>query len=199
MGKILQGRYDRLLRRTTAQVGFGSKVGEALEDLFPTLDVEQAPMELLRAAGWKFGMGSRAATSAAGTFGSHQLFNRVGSGHLIVLTGLYITNAGADIMLFGPSFTQLVDSQGGGAERDTRAGVLSPTVGVTQEEDDGAPSLFGAVRVESNVTFKMEDPNGLAVLAPGTGFRLSGSALAQTLRTSWFWRERVAEPEELNF
>jgi len=199
VGKILQGRYDRLLRRTTAQVGFGSKVNEALEDLFPTLDVEQAPMELLRASGWRFGMGLAAAAAAVGTTNSQQLFNPAGSGLLMVLTRVIITPDTAGVIEFGPSFTALTDASVAGVERDTRAGQIEATVGLLQQQDDGTSSAFGVIRGLANTPTFFDDPNGLAVLAPGSGFRITQLTTGITLRTSYFWRERVAEPEELDF
>jgi len=199
VGQILQGRYDRLLRRTTAQVGFGSKVGEALEDLFPTLDVEQAPMELLRASGWKFGSGRVIRVAAAGTENAIQLFNPVGSGQLIVLTHLMVSVGAATDITYGPTFVALTDASVAGSERDTRAGAISPTVGLLQRQDDGVASAFGLFRGSTTIPQILDDQNGLAVLAPGTGWIIHAAALAQTIRSSWMWRERVAEPEELGF
>lgn len=199
MGLINQGRYDRMLRRTTAQVGPGSKVSNALEDLFPTLEVESAPMELLRAGGWTFGTGSVARTAAAGQTNNLALFNPADSGHLIVLTKfIFYANPSAD-MVMGPIFTSLTGSSLTGAQRDTRDGEIKGTVGRIQHQDNAAASLFGLFRAVSNVNFILEDPNGIAVLAPGSGWQLHNPVVAATMRASFFWRERVAEPEELNF
>lgn len=199
MGKILQGRYDRLLRRTTAQVGFGSKVGEALEDLFPTLDVENAPMELLRASGWFFGMGSIDRTAIAANTNNHALFNPPGSGKLVVLTSLIISSSANATLSWGPIFVALADASVAGAERDTRAGQIEATVALLQREDNAAGSAFGAARVLASSPLVMFDKNGLAVLAPGSGFQMRQSTVALNMQTAWMWRERDAEPEELNF
>lgn len=199
MGNINQGRYDRLLRRTTAQVGPGSKVGNALEDLFPVLEVENAPIELLRASGWVVGMGQIFATSAVGTTPAHQLFNPPNSSKLVVLTHLSFVATAAVVIRYGPAFVALTDASIPGAQRDTRDGQIRSTVALLQREDDGVASTFAMRRLAASVQQEIFDQNGLAVLAPGSGFVLTSATTNVNLGTSWLWRERVAEPEELDF
>jgi len=198
MGRIQQTRYDHLLRRTTDQYGGDSKVGEALEDLFPVLDVESGPMELLRTTGWKFGMGSHNRISAAATTNVQGIFNPVGSGHLVVVTFAAYFGPSQDVT-FGPYFTALTESSLPGAERDTRAGVIRGTVARIQREDDAAASAFGIANTPTDTPFILSDQNGVAVLAPGTGFQFSLATVATQLKTTWLWRERVALNSELNF
>lgn len=199
MGEIQQGRYDRLLRRTTAQVGPGSKVGNALEDLFPMLEVESVPAELLRAVGWKLGAGQTTRTPAAGLFSAIQLFNPADSQHLFTLTRMIITVGTATTVQMGPSFTALTRASIAGQQRDTRETVLSETVGLIQDEDSGAVANLTSVFMQANTPFTLEDQNGIAVLAPGTGWRARTASIDVPLRIAFFWRERVAEPEELDF
>lgn len=199
MGNINQGRYDRLLRRTTAQVGPGSKVGNALEDLFPTLDVENVPGELLRASGWILGCGRTDRTSAIGTTNVQQLRNPPGSGQLITLTSVYISSNSNTAITWGPSFTALTDASVPGAQRDTRDGSIEPTVALLERQDAGVASAFGIAIVSANTPLHLFDPNGLAVLAPGGAFRLATAGTNIRLAVGWMWRERVAEPEELDF
>lgn len=199
MGKILQGRYDRLLRRTTAQVGYGSKLGEALEDLFPVLDVESGPMELLRASGWHFGIAGIDVTAALGATNIHGLFNPAGSGQILVVTSVTATALATLNVVWGLSATALTGVINTSVERDTRLGTTLETVGVIARQDNGGTPVSGAARVLGNTPLYLSDPNGLAVLAPGTGFRVGTPDTNVRLLTSWFWRERVAEPEELNF
>jgi len=199
VGQILQGRYDRLLRRTAAQVGPGSKVSNALEDLFPTLDVENAPGELLRASGWFLCMGRTNRIAAAGTTSASQLFNPIGSGKLIVLESCIIGLAASTDIQFGPTFIALTGGSVAGAERDTRRGAIAASTGLVQFQDDGAASAFGIIRVLAADPYKLNHRNGVAVLVPGTGFIVTVASLAQTLRVSYFWRERTGEPEEFGF
>lgn len=199
MGQINQGRYDHLLRRTAGQVGPGSKVGEALEDLFPVLDVERAPMELLRACGWKFGMAGTVKAPTAGKKIGVGLFNPVGSGHLVVITSITFNPGTADNVLIGPIFAALPTTSVAGAERDLRSGAISPTVATIQSDADSTSSAFFRIQSVVNTQYVLADQNGLFVLAPGTGAQLSCNTADVTLTASFLWRERVALPEELNF
>lgn len=199
MGEIQQGRYDRLLRRTAAQVGPGSKVGNALEDLFPVLEVENTPSELLRAVGWKLGAGQSVRTPAVGARAAIQLFNPAGSQHLIVLTKMLVGVRPFDRVNAGPSFDALVTASIAGQQRDTRDGVLSQTVGLIQREDNGLVANLLNFLLPDATTIEISDSNDIAVLAPGTGWRLTTGNLNTELNVSFFYRERVAEPEELDF
>jgi len=199
VGEIQQGRYDHLLRRTTAQVGGGSKVGNALEDLFPVLEVENCPSELLRAVGWTLGAGQSDQLPAAGTRAAIQIFNPAGSGHLVVVTKVAVSTSAAAGIAQGPSFDALVTTSTAGQQRDTRATVLRQTVALIQEQDDGLVANLYFLFVSANVTHILEDPNDVAVLSPGTGWRITTIANDIRLRASFLYRERVAEPEELDF
>ena len=48
-------------------------------------------------------------------------------------------------------------------------------------------------------TLSNTDENGVCVLAPGTGLDIGIDDSGDTLSFSFYWRERVAEPSELNF
>lgn len=199
MGEIQQGRYDRLLRRTTAQVGPGSKVGNALEDLFPVLEVENCPSELLRAGGWKLGAGQTLRTPAVGLHSAIQLFNPADSRHLIVLTHVFLSADNNTLVSSGPSFAALTRASIPGQQRDTREGELRETVGLIQDEDDGLVANLLQTRLQTNVPQEQTDSNDIAVLSPGTGWRLTTAVADVALRVSFLYRERVAEPEELDF
>jgi len=200
VGRIQQARYDHLLRRTGAQVGPDSKVGNALEDLFPTLEVENCPIELLRAVGWRMGMGLVDVTAAVGTVNVHDLFNPEGSRHLVVLTRVIITVQGSTGTInWGLSNTQLSGVINTSVERDTRLSTTAETVAQISRQDNGGTPINGGIFALLNTQFNLEDQNGIAVLAPGSGFRVAVPATGKRMLTSWFWRERVAEPEELNF
>lgn len=199
MGDINQGRYDRLLRRTTAQVGPGSKVANALEDLFPVLDVERAPIELLRASGWFFASRSLSVTPAAGTVASIQLFNPVGSSRLMVLEYCGVRLVGAGAINEGPSFTALISTVAVGLQRDLRETVLSQTVGELQEEDDAALVVSGQVFLPAANTVDISSGRDYVVLGPGTGWLIKPAAVTVALSIHFRWRERVAEGEELEF
>jgi len=199
MGRVQTGVFDNLIRRLYSIKGGGSELSETLGDVFPILDLENLPSELLLLRGWVLGMGRITNTSAVGTISAHQLFNPAGSGKLIVLTSVLITATAATAVQYGPAFTALGTTSVAGAQRDTREGSIKPTNGLLQEEDDGAASAFGVINLIANIPIKLTDPNNLAVLIPGTAFRITGTNTNRTLKTAWMWRERTAEPSELSF
>ena len=199
MGRVQTGTFDNLIRRLFSIKGGGSELSETLGDVFPILDLENLPTELLILRGWVLGMGRISNLSAAATVNSHQLFNPTGSGKLIVLTSLRISPTNAGVFDYGPAFSALTDTSVAGAQRDLRAGSIKPTNGLLQEEDNGTGSAFGAVSIAANVSLELTDPNGLMVLLPGTAFRINEAATNKTLRTAWMWRERSFEPSEVNF
>jgi len=199
VGQINIGRYDHLLRRTTAQVGGGSKLGNALEDLFPVLEVENVPSELLRAVGWKLACGTTTRVPGAGQRSAIQLFNPAGSSHLITLTSVITTVNIATNINSGPSFDALTRFSIPGSQRDTRAGALAETVGLIQDEDDGLVANNVQIFHQANINFDLNDSNDVAVLVPGTGWRLTTDAINTSLRVVFLWRERVGEPEEFGF
>jgi len=55
--ELQQNRYDQLLRRVGDLKGPGSKVNDVLQELFPTIDVENVPGELLFLMGTHIGLG----------------------------------------------------------------------------------------------------------------------------------------------
>jgi len=199
MGRIQTGTFDNLIRRLYSIKGGGSELSETLGDVFPILDLENLPSELLLLRGWVLGTGRIQNTSAVAAVNSHQLFNPAASGKIIVLTSLWVTPSVTQILTFGPAFTALVTTSVPGAQRDTRAGAIAPTNGLLQEEDNGAASAFGILQRPAAQSFQIIDPDGLAVLIPGTAFRINDTTTNTTLRTSWMWRERTAEPSELSF
>lgn len=200
MSEIQQNRYDQLLRRVADLKGPGSKVNDALTELFPMFDVENVPPELLLLGGWRTGLGGAVVNAEAASISRIQLFNPIGSGHLVVVTRI-------DWLCFGTSTVEMdtVDIAlsifpGGSNFRDTRMGVATTPVAQVRTQLDAtglAPTwLFRGI---ANVNNKLQDSNGVVVLGPGTGIVLAPASLNLTFFCSFFWRERVAEPSELNF
>lgn len=201
MTAIQQNRYDALLRRVADLKGPGSKVNDVLEELFPVLDVERVPAELLFLMGTKVVFGGGQITGVAGQAPRAQVFNPVGSGKLVTVTGVYATLDGTGgqfrwgivIIPFATSInTEIIrDSRGGAAQRGSAA--------IRQLSSVALAPGTGQVRLPQATLLKLDDPNDLAVLAPGSGFEIGGATLAQTLNYTFYWRERQAEPSELNF
>jgi len=193
-------RYDQLLRRVGALIGPGSKVTEVLGELFPMMDVENVPGELLRLMGTRIGMGGTTLAAVAAQIGKIQLFNPVGSGLLTTCTTIVSgTDGSGDITEYFLTATPLLTNVGNTPQRDTRDGVAVSTV--TQVRSDtaagGIPAHFNFVSV-GNTPTTIQDPNGVVVLSPGTGITVAANTANRVLTVGFLWRERVAEPSELN-
>ncbi len=199
MSEIQQGRYDALLRRVADLKGPGSKVNDVLEELFPTLDVENVPSELLRLMGTKVAFAGGTNAALAGQAGKAQVFNPAGSSKLITITSAHFACNAVVVVRWGLSAVSFGAQVATEVFRDTRD--LSPAAPTGQFHQTNAVALASATnqaRVLANTDLQIIDENDVCVLAPGTGFEWgAGTNNADT----WFavsWRERVAEPSELN-
>ena len=193
-------RYDRLIRRATGIVGEGAIVTNVLPDVFPTVELEDTTIELKTLAGWLpvFGATSRAAAPAL--LSRAQLFNPAGSGKLLVVEDLYIQTTGSSLVNLGIGVTELTTLIVNTKPRDSRFGTAARGVSQTRTQDGGSPPVAnGRIQTEANVSFRVHAHGGIAVLAPGTGFECTNQTANETIRTTWFARERVAEQSELNF
>lgn len=198
---LQQARYDKLVRRVGAIVGPGSKVTEALPELFPTLDVENVPGELLILMGTNLSVGGGAITSAGSDKPKAQVFNPAGSGVIATVTrvdfssdGNTTVRAGFSFSTFGAAITtQLFTDrrQGGATQRPTcaiRTGVSTVLAAGTIQ-----------TRVQADVGGWFENENGLCILAPNSGFEIGLAAAAADLTFTFWWRERRFEQSEINF
>lgn len=201
MAELQQNRYDRLIRRVGGIVGVGSMVSDALSELFPMIDVERVPSELLALQGTHLAGCSVESGGTAAVNNQHQVFNPVGSGHLITVTHALVASATTQILFFGLASATLATVIANPRFRDGRVSDITP-VGQNRVATLAAatPSTY---RVQVNggagiASFLLDDPNDLAVLPPGFGFQVSTSTVNTSLVTSFFWRERPAERSELN-
>lgn len=194
---IQQNRYDQLLRRVGGIIGPGSKVAEVVTDLFPMIDVENVPGELLVLGGTRMAWGGVTQAAFAGLNNQVALFNPPDSGHLITVTRLDITSSNTQKIAMGIVDVELtaVPSE---QFRDSRMGLaLLPVgrLGITTAAA-GAP-LNWLSQLIANVDNIIRDDNGLAVLSPGFGLQLTTLTQNSTFNTGWMWRERAAERSEL--
>lgn len=195
-----QSRYDRLIRRLGNMTGPGARVAEVLTELFPTIDVELVPPELLILMGTNICVGAASVAGDAGEAPRLQLFNPVDSANIITVTQVLATPSVIAVIRIGRSDAELptpIDTQ---TFMDSRLAVTSRPVG--RISSDSSAALVDAniqFVVEANVTVPIRDRNSVAVLAPGTGLEVGDNANASTLRVTFFWRERPAEPSELQF
>lgn len=197
--EVQQTRWDRIIRRVSGSIGPGSRVSETISELFPMIDVERVPGELLILGGTAISHGGGFLTAAGAQFPTAQLFNPANSNHLITITGVYFSVLITATILWGTSVTQrgtVISTQ---TFRDTRS--LAPSLPVGQVSQDSSATQATATnqsRLLGNVVLKLEDPNGVAVLAPGTGFDIGSTIAANTMHYGFYWRERPAEQSELS-
>ncbi len=199
MTELQQSRYDQVLRRVGDLKGPGSKVNDVLTELFPMFDVENLQPELFLLGGQLLSMGASNLDGGVGAVPNIGLFNPEGSGKLIIVTSCIVSSLNTQTIFFSTqhtAFTTLVTTN---LSRDTR--VVAPELPVGQIREETSVGLLfanGEIRISSNTPFTLTDPNGLAVLAPGGGFAVGGNTFDSHLFASFLWRERVAEPSELN-
>lgn len=198
--ELQQNRYDQLIRRVGGIVGPGSKVAEALSELFPIIDVENLPAELYLLSGTAIGFGGSSSGPVAAEFSSVQLFNPVDSGKLVTVTQFQASPGATSVIRMATEAASRGTAVPAERFADTRLGVTALTTAqlffasnVAETPNVGRFLSLGA----ENVT--IQDPRGLIVLAPGTGFTLGNETANLNLMVSFWWRERVAEQSELNF
>lgn len=196
--EIQQNRYDQLVRRVGGIIGPGSKVSEVLAELFPMIDVENVPGELLILGQTDICVGTSSFTSAAAEFPNIGIFNPAASGKIATVTQVLVTSGPAATINVGHTATELGTTVNTEVFRDLRKGFANrPVVRVSQESSaTGANANWQAVILGLTI-WKLEDPNGVAVLAPGTGIEVSSDQAQSLIRASFAWRERAAETSEL--
>jgi len=203
MTEIQQTRWDRTVRRVANIVAPGSMVADALNELFPIFDVENLPGELFLLGGTQLCIGSASVAAGGGVFPRVQIRNPVDSGHIITVTSFVAAhNATPAVdMRWGLNATILTTGTGGETFREgrTRLSAAGRPVGQIFVDSLAIPGpLDGRTRVEINVPFIQDDPNSICVLPPGIGLEVSTNTAAHTLLVTFYWRERPAEPAELN-
>jgi len=200
MTEIQQNRWDQLIRRTGNVVGGGSQVGDTLNELFPTIDVETIQQELAFLSGWQTYTAGVTSPALAANNSLHQLFNPVGSGKLIVLERLDIRSDSLQFCRYLTDAIALTNFVANPFVRDTRLPIATLPVGqIRNVQQAGTVSLSGIILVQIDVNEVIEEKKGICTLRPGTGFTFASTTQNSSITTCWWWRERNAEPAELNF
>lgn len=197
MTELQQNRYDRLLRRVGGLIGAKSMVNDALGELFPTIDVENVPGELLALMGTQLGWCSTQLVASAANFNHQQLFNPAKSGVLLVVTTVTFESPTALVFRFSNFIGAQATLAGNERRRDTREGVLANLVG---QQRTGQTAVSGGldyrVTMVAGVAQTLTDSNGIAILFPGTGLTISTDKVNVDSVVSFMWRERVFEESE---
>ncbi len=199
MSHIQQNRYDALLRRVADLKGGGSKVSDALTELFPMFDVENVPAELLLLGGSKLCVGgAQRGTGGVGTFQQTVLRNPVRSGIIATVLEVAVSSATAQIMNYGMTQNTFAIA-GQTAFADGRVFGEGTVCSITSEGGLSVGPAFGRFRVNGSQSHIIHPVRALAVLSPNSGFVVSTTDDDTTFENGWTWIERIAEPSELNF
>ncbi|KKL93326.1 hypothetical protein LCGC14_1875780 [marine sediment metagenome] len=198
--EVQQTRWDRIIRRVSGSVGPGSRVSETLSELFPVLDVERLPGELLLLGGTQIVMGSSLVVAAPAVFPTVGLNNPVGSANLITITKVQLHSDTSQRLNLAVT-TNILAVRGTEEIRDGRIAPVNGTpVGQPMEETSVLPgAIRGHLRITGDDPLFLEEENGIAVLPPGRMFMISGITANTSLEAGWFWRERPAQESELQF
>lgn len=198
--ELQQTRYDNLLRRVGGIIGPGSKVAEALAELFPVIEVESVPLELMRLTGWRLGMASDVRVAQAVLNNQGQLFNPADSGKLVVLERVDVQSDTAQHIEYDVGSNALTVDVGNTRARDTRDGIGSILIAQNRHVSQaGTIATIGSLFIEADVMFTLAPPQGICVLAPGTGFVITTTVQNTSMIRTFLWREREAEASEVNF
>lgn len=197
---LQQARYDQLVRRVGVLYGGGSKVVEVLPEVFPVLDLENLPHELLMLAGWRTAMITVSRDPTLGDIVAAQLFNPVNSGFIAAVTQVILRTDQDSNVAVTINQAQLTGGFTRGLFRDSRLGGVRNSVlgGLTQTGPAATPATMNLF-VPSDSQYILSDPNGLVVLSPGNGMQCGINTIDRFISATFLWRERVAETSELNF
>lgn len=199
--EVQQTRWDRIIRRVSGSIGPGSRVSETISELFPVLDIERVPGELLVLGGVNICNGAASATGAAGQVPQIALANPADSGTLITVTQVAVFHDKAG------GIRSVIQQGATGArvntERFRDGRLISATaVPVGQVRTFASGSLLNQqveFRVENVESVFFSDENGLAVLSPNSEYVFADNTITATMTVTFWWRERAAEPSELQF
>ncbi len=199
--EVQQTRWDRIVRRVSGSIGPGSRVSETLSELFPVMDVERVPAELLVLGGTRMCQGHSNEPAVAAVFQVSELFNPVDSEAIITLMSVSMfsdVSPGFGMGLTDGSFTN--DNPTLVGFTDGRLFTSARPLGQVRDETAGAAGvntyLLGRDLALVNI-FRPE--RAVAVLSPGTGYSVGATQVNSSLNVSYTWMERPAEQAELQF
>lgn len=198
---VQQGRWSKLIRRSGAIIGPGSKLTEVLPELFPVMDLENVPGELLILGGTFTCFGGGNIVGAVAQSPKCQLFNPVGSGKLMTITRATCGAVVDAVVRFGYSTVALTG--GIGTQQFTDKRFLLGQLPVGEIRTESAVALAagtGQIRVLADTSIEISnDKDTLGTLLPGFGFEMGITDTNTTIFFNYFWRERNFEESEVNF
>ena len=191
-----------MIRRVTGIIGPGSKVSQVITELFPMINVEAPPAELLFLGDiFTCFEGGRVA-GVAGQFSQAQLFNPPDSNALMSITKIIMTTDTPSSSDWNWGLLPVVFAGapvGQANFTDARQRFPNQPIGQVRQRNQVAVGVrTGRARTKVDVPFELSNENGIAVLEPGTGFEIEAGLTDHALIYTFYWRERVAEASELN-
>ena len=197
--EVQQTRWDRLVRRVSGSIGPGSRVSETLSELFPVLDIERVPGELLALGGTKLCVGTAKVVPPAGNTGRVQLFNPVDSGNLVTISSVTVSSLSTAEINSAVRQIALSTDTGFNRFRDGRFPTPQRPVAQIRTQTSVAQTDPDAViLVNANNNVQISDSDTVAVLPPGSGLEYGAAANIITIIVTFRWRERPAEESELS-
>ena len=200
---LQHARYDQLVRRVGALYGGGSKITEVLPELFPVLEVEDTTPELLALTGWRLAWQNIQQNGVAGQTSAVQLSNPFNSGVIAAVSQVYIATDNETNVQMQVTDSLFTSAAIRGLFRDARFGGNRATA-LELRSDPNIPTGAGLRLILETTAgggkiFKVNDDNGVAVLTPGTALQVGTVSNLQVLQVNFWWRERLAQPSEINF
>jgi len=198
--EIQQNRWDQLIRRAANVVGGASQVNDTLNELFPVIDVERVPGELLALSGMRLCWAGTQLVASPAEFNHHQIFNPVDSGALIVITQVDMFALTTTSFRFTNGIAVLATLAGNERRRDTRQGIDADVLGQNRTDQSAVSGgLDFRIRAVASGSVNVKDDNGIAILFPGTGLTITADTTNIISAVHFMWRERTFEPAEVNF
>ncbi len=196
--EVQQTRWDRIIRRTSGSIGPGSRVSETISELFPVVDVERVPGELLVLGGTRLVWQSTERPASAGVFSASQLQNPVDSGAIITCSRIDVVTDAASVLSMEITET-FIGTPVPGLFRDGRLGITRESTGKVSSAD--AVTTGGGLRLHLGASDQktLEDANAVVTLGPGQALQVGTGTFNIRLTVNYWWREREALPSELQF
>lgn len=197
--EVQQTRWDALVRRVSGSIGPGSRVSETISELFPVLEVENTTPELIALSGWRTAWQSTERPPSAGNESASALHNPPASGVIATVTQVILRATLANtIVQMETEISTIGGTQVAGLFRDIRFGTGRDTTLTVTSND--ASSVGGGLRIFVGTDIvSIRDDNGIAVLTPNTSLRVGTVTVNVGFTVNYFWRERPAQPAELQF
>lgn len=197
--EIQQTRYDRIIRRVAGIIGPGSKVAEVITELFPMIDVERVPGELLILGGYDICFGAASLAGGVGNQAKILVLNPIDSGKLLTVSGILISSDTTQIIRVSRSFGVTGNRTNTELFRDLRRGAANRPVGQLRSSVNPVPTAAEMqFRLLANQTFTLENDNSVAVLPPDARLVVGTDTADTLLNVTFFWRERQVEQSELS-